>query len=78
MKRAKEELHFTDEWLIQYLISSFLIRAAHRTVLRLQPHFYEFSCYPYCKVVLKKLDGTVRVKKRVYGHIYGFLRRQNK
>ena len=55
-------------------------RAAHRTVLRLRPYilrpyFYKISCYPYRKVILKKLDGTVRVKKRVYGRIYGFLRR---
>ena len=55
-------------------------RAAHRTVLRiwpyiLRPYFYKFSCYPYRKVILKKLDGTVRVKKRVYGRIYGFLHR---
>ena len=50
-------------------------RAAHRTVLRIRPYFYKFSCYPYRKVILKKLDGTVRVKKRVYGRIYGFLRR---
>ena len=41
-------------------------RAAHRTVLRLRPYFYKISCYPYRKVILKKLDGTVRVKKRVY------------
>ena len=55
-------------------------RAAHRTVLRirpyiLRPYFYKFSCYPYRKVILKKLDGTVRVKKQVYGRIYGFLHR---
>ena len=54
-------------------------RAAHRTVLRLRPYnirpfLYKICRYPYCKVKLKKLDGTVRVKKRVYGRIYGFLR----
>ena len=48
-------------------------RAAHRTVLR--PYFYKISCYPYCKVIFKKLDGMVQVKKQVYGRIYSFLRR---
>ena len=51
--------------------------AAHRTVLRLRPYnlrpyFYKISRYPYRKVIFKKPDGTVRVKKRVYGRIYGF------
>ena len=53
-------------------------RAAHRTVLRLRPYnlrpyFYKISRDPYRKVIFKKPDGTVRVKKRVYGRIYGFL-----
>ena len=52
-------------------------RAAHRTVLQSRPYilqlyFYKFSCYPYRKVILKKLDSMVRVKKRVYSRIYGF------
>ena len=55
-----------------------LSRAAHRTVLRLRPYnirpyLYNICRYPYRKVKLKKLDGTVRVKKRVYGRKYGFL-----
>ena len=55
-------------------------RAVHCTVLWIWPYilqlyFYKFSCYPYHKVILKKLDGMVQVKKQVYGHIYGFLHR---
>ena len=58
-------------------------RAAHRTVLRLRPYnlrpyFYKISRDPYRKVIFKKPDGTVRVKKRVYGRIYGFLSRHSK
>jgi hypothetical protein len=59
-----------------------LARAAHRTVLRLRPYnlrpfLYIFPRYLYRKVILKILDGTVRVKKRVYNRIYGFFRRQS-
>ena len=55
----------------------FVIRAAHRTVLRLRPYklrpyLYKISRYLYRKVIFKNLDGTVRVKKWVYGCIYGF------
>ena len=41
-------------------------KAAHRTILWLQLYFYKISCYLYCRVILKKLNGTVRVKKQVY------------
>ena len=42
-----------------------MARAVHHTIL--WPYFYKFSCYLYCKDILKKLDGMVQVKKQVYG-----------